>query len=278
MNTTDVKFYLDNYKIVNSNLCDNINNIIVDENIINNYKIAVLIYNYAKQLKNEDISRRTPVGFEYYINNAIERLSVNGEKNNYSINHIINGIVEGNGKYQTRYGEEKIKGTIFDYFIEPKKDYIIALLKKKFEERNEEFNELNISIDNSEFNKLGSSLITINCNVVPKIKNDNLNVGIQYETKDILTNLTNKMNEAKSNNDSVLYNYYKNNIIRIIKEKPLNYTDEEWNNLKDNQKKEYCLIKMKESKLLNDVDAFNYWNSTYSNITGLEIEKPSIKM
>lgn len=61
----------------------------------------------------------------------------------------------------------------------------------------------------------------------------------------------------------------KNNIIRIIKEKPLNYTDEEWNNLKDNQKKEYCLIKMKESKLLNDVvDAFNYWNSTYSNITG----------
>lgn len=61
----------------------------------------------------------------------------------------------------------------------------------------------------------------------------------------------------------------KNNIIRIIKEKPLNYTAEEWNNLKDNQKKEYCLIKMKESKLLNDVvDAFNYWNSTYSNITG----------
>lgn len=59
-----------------------------------------------------------------------------------------------------------------------------------------------------------------------------------------------------------------NNIIRIIKEKPLNYTAEEWNNLKDNQKKEYCLIKMKESKLLNDVDAFNYWNSTYSNITG----------
>ena len=48
--------------------------------------------------------------------------------------------------------------------------------------------------------------------------------------------------------------------------------------VKDNQKKEYCLIKMKESKLLNDVDAFNYWNSTYSNITGLEIEKPSIKM
>lgn len=60
----------------------------------------------------------------------------------------------------------------------------------------------------------------------------------------------------------------KNNIIRIIKEKPLNYTDEEWNNLKDNQKKEYCLIKMKESKLVNDVDEFNYWNSTYSNITG----------
>lgn len=60
-----------------------------------------------------------------------------------------------------------------------------------------------------------------------------------------------------------------NNIIRIIKEKPLNYTDEEWNNLKDNQKKEYCLVKIKESKLLNDVvDAFNYWNSTYSNITG----------
>ena len=85
------------------------------------------------------------------------------------------------------------------------------------------------------------------------------------------------MNEAKSNNDSVLYNYYKNNIIRIIKEKPLNYTAEEWNNLNDNQKKEYCLIKMKESKLLNDDDAFNYWNSTYSNITGLEIEKPSIR-
>ena len=61
----------------------------------------------------------------------------------------------------------------------------------------------------------------------------------------------------------------KNNIIRIIKEKPLNYIDEEWNNLKDNQKKEYCLIKMKESKLLKGVvDAFNYWNSTYSNITG----------
>lgn len=28
MNTTDVKFYLDSYKIVNSNLCDNKNNII----------------------------------------------------------------------------------------------------------------------------------------------------------------------------------------------------------------------------------------------------------
>lgn len=41
-----------------------------------------------------------------------------------------------------------------------------------------------------------------------------------------------------------------NNIIRIIKEKPLNYTDEEWNNLKDNQKKEYCLVKMKNQNYL----------------------------
>lgn len=277
MNINDIKFYLDNYKMIDSNIYDNKNNKIIDETTINNYKISVLVYNYAKQLQKEDVSRRTPVGFEYYINNSIARLSVNGEKNDYSINHIINNIVEGNGKYQNRYSGEKIEGSIFDYFLEPKKDYMIALLKKKFAEKNEDINNLSIHIDTSEFNKLGSSLITINCDVIPYTKNKTTDIGIQYETKNILTDLTHKMNEAKSNNDLVLYNYYRSNIIKIIKEKPLNYSNEEWNNLTENQKKEYCLIKMKESKLINDIDAFNYWSSNYNNITELDVEKHAIK-
>ena len=75
-----------------------------------------------------------------------------------------------------------------------------------------------------------------------------------------------KKKEAQSIGDDVGINYYESNIKRIISEHPLEVSPEEWDNFTFEQKEQFFLLKMKEAKILEDKDSFNYWHANLETL------------
>ena len=84
---------------------------------------------------------------------------------------------------------------------------------------------------------------------------------VTHPMSDILNELEIQKKEAQSLGDDVGVNYYESNIKNIISEYSLEVSPEEWDNYTLEQKEQFILIKMKEAKILDDKDTFNYWQA-----------------
>ena len=89
--------------------------------------------------------------------------------------------------------------------------------------------------------------------------------------------MANELNElekqkqvAKQNNDEVAYNYAQSNIERIIKENRAQVSPEQWYAFSVDEKKAYIQTKMREAKILNDQDDFNFWNANLKQLDNQE--------
>lgn len=81
-----------------------------------------------------------------------------------------------------------------------------------------------------------------------------------------LNELEKRKQLAKQNNDEIAYNYASQCIEKIIRENRMQVTPEQWNSYTSEQKESYIQIKMKEAKVLNDKNEFNYWLSWLNSI------------
>lgn len=102
----------------------------------------------------------------------------------------------------------------------------------------------------------------------------------QYKQSTTLKELEAKKQEAIKNNDYIAMQYYDNNIKNYLKKNPITISSETWNKMNNNQKTRFIELKIKESKILQDIDAFNYWQSVYSKEINksLEKEQKSLKL
>ena len=89
---------------------------------------------------------------------------------------------------------------------------------------------------------------------------------VSHPMSDILNELEIQKKEAQSLGDDVGVNYYESNIKKIVSEHPLEVSPEEWDNYTLEQKEQFILIKMKEAKILDDKDSFNYWHANLEMI------------
>ena len=83
----------------------------------------------------------------------------------------------------------------------------------------------------------------------------------EYEQSDILRDLENKKQQAIKDNDEVAVNYYTNSIKTELKNNPIAVTTEKWDTMEEIEKRRFIELKMKEAKILDDKDAFEYWNA-----------------
>ena len=89
--------------------------------------------------------------------------------------------------------------------------------------------------------------------------------------------MANELNElerqkqiAKQYNDEDAYQYAQSNIERIIEQNQATISPEQWDSLSIDEQISFVRLKINESKILHDKDAFDYWNAT---LNGLEAKK-----
>lgn len=82
-----------------------------------------------------------------------------------------------------------------------------------------------------------------------------------YSESSKLNKLEQMKKEAILDGDETLANYYSSNIKMTLQNNPIEVSPEQWDNMNQEQKRQFILLKMKESKALDDKDAFNYWNT-----------------
>lgn len=113
--------------------------------------------------------------------------------------------------------------------------------------------------DSDKYNKLTSVLSNMGIlNVSESI--------IKHDKSDELNELEKQKQIAKQNNDEAAYNYAQQCIIKIIRENRMQVSPEHWNYFTNEQKESYIQIKMREAKILNDKDEFNYWLASLNNL------------
>lgn len=294
MTINDIKNYVDNYTIQNGNVYLKSNNQqILDEEIILKVKSARLIYNEAREKFQSDTQQfGKPNGdFPKYVSKMMEQLSVNGEVNTYGTNKLVNALLSSNGHYEEYMSGNDLSNSKFSMLFGVKQEYGLAYLKMKFREKGLDIDNLSIKQDLSELQHNGVSKVIINFQVKKyekKVDISNQQTTVQpssdlhkkdeqkfftHPKADLLNELEKQKKDALSNNDEVAYNFAQSNIERIIRDNQVQVSPEQWDSMTYDERKAFILIKMKESKVLNDEVSFNFWNS---NLKRLEEKKQEI--
>lgn len=283
-----VKNNISNYKIENGIVIDKSNNQPVqDVDKILEVKSSVMMYREAKSLYDKRL-RGAPEDQETYINKALKVYGLNNEVNDYPQNKIIREILQGNGSIQIDYGGNNLSDSEkFSFLCEPKKEYGLAIIKYMAHQRGIDISNLDVSIDLSEFQKIGVSKVNIKYNKssyqkkeqsTNTIETPKVEPQIQPTQQPLYQHpMANELNElekqkqvAKQNNDEVAYNYAQSNIERIIKENRAQVSPEQWYAFSVDEKKAYIQTKMREAKILNDQDDFNFWNANLKQLDNQE--------
>ena len=287
MTINDIKNYIDNYVIQNGNVYLKSNNQqILDEEIILKVKSARLIYNEARE-KFQSATQQfgKPNGdFSKYILKMMEQLSVNGEVNSYGINKLVNSLLSSNGHYEEYMSGNDLANSKFSMLVGIKQEYGLAYLKMKFREKGLDIENLTIKQDLSELQHNGISKVIIDFQIKKYVKKAEVshhpsstimpnNFSSVEEKKffthpkaDLLNELEKQKREALANNDEVAYNFAQSNIERIIRENQVQVSPEQWDSMTFDERTAFILIKMKESKVLNDEVSFNFWNSNLKQL------------
>lgn len=295
MTINDIKKYIDEYVIQNGNVYLKSNNQqILDEDTILKVKSARLIYNEAREKYQSDAQQfGKPNGdFPKYVSKMMEQLSVNGEVNTYGTNKLINSLLSSSGHYEEYMSGDDLVNSKFSMLVGAKQDYGLAYLKLKFREKGLDIDNLNIKQDLSELKHNGVSKVIIDFQVKRYEKKDTITIqqpeiqmhseiqhkdGIKsfsHPKADLLNELEKQKKDALAQNDQVAYNFAQSNIERIIRENPVEVSPEQWDSMGYEERKSFILIKMKESKVLNDEVSFNFWNSNLKQLEGKKQEAP----
>lgn len=288
-----VKNNISNYKIENGIVIDKSNNQPVqDVDKILEVKSSVMMYREAKSLYDKRL-RGAPEDQETYINKALKVYGLNDEVNDYPQNKIIREILQGDGSIQVDYGGNNLSDSEkFSFLCEPKKEYGLATIKYMAHQRGIDISNLDVSIDLSEFQKIGVSKVNIKYNKssyqkkeqsTNTIETPKVEPQIQPTQQPLYQHpMANELNElekqkqvAKQNNDEDAYKYAQSNIERIIDQNQATISPEKWDSLSIDEQIAFVRLKINESKILHDKDAFDYWNA---NLGSLEAKKtnPSI--
>lgn len=295
MTINDIKNYIDNYVIQNGNVYLKSNNQqVLDEETILKIKSARLIYNEAREKFQSDTQQfGKPNGnFQKYVSKMMKQLSVNGEVNTYGTNKLINALLSSNGHYEEYMSGDDLANSKFSMLVGVKQEYGIAYLKMKFREKGLDIDNLNIKQDLTELQHNGVSKVIIDFQL--KKYEKQVDVSDQQTTvqlssdlnkkeeqkffthpkADLLNELEKQKKDALANNDEVAYNFAQSNIERIIRENQVQVSPEQWDSMTYDERKAFILIKMKESKVLNDEVSFNFWNSNLKQLEEKKQETP----
>lgn len=283
-----VKNNISNYKIENGIVIDKSNNQPVqDEDKILEVKSSVMMYREAKSLYDKRL-RGAPEDHDYYIKSALNRYGLDGDVNTFSQNKVIREILQGDGSIQIDYGGNNLSDSEkFSFLCEPKKEYGLATINYMAHQRGIDISNLDVSIDLSEFQKIGVSKVNIKYNKssyqkkeqsTNTIETPKVEPQIQPTQQPLYQHpMANELNElerqkqiTKQNNDEVAYNYAQSNIERIIKENRAQVSPEQWDAFSVDEKKSYIQTKMREAKILNDQDEFNFWNANLKQLDNQE--------
>lgn len=295
MTIYEIKNYTDNYIVQNGNVYLKSNGQqILDEETILKVKSSRLIYNQAREKYQSDTKQfGKPNGdFSRYITKMMEQLSVNGEINTYGTNKLINSLLSSNGHYEEYMSGSDLVNSKFSMLVGIKEEYGLAYLKMKFREKGLDLDNLTIKQDLSELQHNGVSKVIIDFQLKKyKKKSSVSNKSTEEQAKtshqqkddtqffshpkaDLLNELEKQKKEALAHNDQVAYNFAQSNIERIIRENPVEVSPDQWDSMKYEEKKAFILIKMKESKVLNDEVSFNFWNSNLKQLEVKKVEMP----
>ena len=282
-----VKNNISNYKIENGIIIDKSNNQPVqDEDKMIEVKASVMMYREAKSLFDKRL-RGAPEDHDFYIKSALKRYGLDGDVNTYPQNKIIREILEGDGFIQVDYGGNNLsESEKFSFLCESKKEYGLAIINYMAHQRGIDISNLNVSIDLSEFQKIGVSKVNIKYNKTSYQKKEPTRVvepqKVESQTQPSQQPLyqhpmANELNElerqkqiAKQNKDEDAYRYAQSNIERIIEQNQATISPEKWDSLSIDEQISFARLKINESKILQDKDAFDYWNA---NLSGLEAKK-----
>lgn len=297
-----VKNNISNYRIENGIVIDKSNNQPVqEENKILEVKSSVLFYIEAKNDYDEILKRthsgKMRVGLEHFLKTKMENFSVNNEvqeKGNFSsANKLVNEILNSNGHIHETWEGTNLKEGKYSFLLEPKKDYFISYLKLKFREKGLDIDDIEVSIDTSGFNHTGHSEVEINYKLKKyekksesRVETPKVEPQVQPKQPEEQQHLyqhpmANELNElerqkqiAKQNNDEVAYNYAQSNIEKIIKDNRAQVSPEQWDSMNIDERKSYIQTKMREAKILNDKEDFDFWNA---NLKQLDSQEPIIE-
>lgn len=281
-----VKNNISNHKIENGIVIDKFNNQPVqDEEKILEVKSSIMMYREAKVLYDKRL-RGAPEDQDTYINKALKVYGLNGEVNDYPQNKIIREIIEKNEFVQIDYGGNDLSiSEKFSFMCEPKKEYGLAIIKYMAHQKGIDISNLDVSIDLSEFQKIGVSKVNIKYNKSayqkkepqPIVETPKEESQIQ-QTKLVQQPLyqhpmANELNElerqkqiAKQNNDEDAYKYAQSNIERIIDQNQATISPEKWDSLSIDEQIAFVRLKINESKILHDKGAFDYWNASLNKL------------
>lgn len=283
----EIMNYCSNYKIDNGIVIDkNTNQQVIDEEIVLKVKTSILIFKESKDAYQSDIQQfgTTNKSQEDYIKKTMEKFGVNNESNSYGINKLVNAILNSNGHYEEMMSGNDLKNSKFSIFIAPKNEYGMAYLKLKFREKGLDIEDLRISQDLSELQHNGVSKVIINfkikqCeNAKQNVQNNISQSNIQHPRANELNELERQKQLARQNNDEVSYKYIQSSIEKIIRKNRMQISPEKWDSYTIEQKESYIQIKMKEAKILNDKDEFNYWLAILNDLKEKNIVNSTSKI
>ena len=129
---------------------------------------------------------------------------------------------------------------------------------------------LDVTIDLSEFKKMGVSKVNIkydkNLYESSKEHLEGNQSSYHYPMAKELNELEEQKKIAKQHNDEDAYRYAQSNIDRIIKNNQASVSPEKWNSMNIGEQISFVKLKINESKILHEKDAFDYWNATLNNL------------
>lgn len=216
----DIKNYCSLYKVENGVVFEKASNKqITDENLILKIKTAILIFKEAKANYNSEVQQfgKTYKDQKKFIENAIERLGVNGEVNSYGVNKVVNNILNSNGHYEEFIPGKDLQEGKYSIFVPPKRDYGLAYLKLRFREKGLDITDFQIKQDLSQLQKNGVSKVIIDFKV-QKYENIKTEENKKFEDMSLEEKesfMQSKMEEAKINKDEDLYNYWNANLANL---------------------------------------------------------------
>lgn len=235
---------------------------VTDEDTILRVKTSRFLYNKAKALRDDEQqvrgNRFTDRGPSYYIDKAMERYGFNDEETTFAQGRLLKSLV-GADTHKEAISGGTISGTKFDFLASENADLGIAMLKRRFHQHGLELNGIEVSVDRTRLKKEGNSDVIIDIDSSPLQKTEES--SFHHPFAEQLSNLEKGLEEARNNGNEEDAAGYQAAIKMTVERHPLEVTPDVWDKMDATDRTKFFQIKMKESRILGDKDAYNYWKA-----------------